>query len=56
MTITDWVPRHIRPYSVALYRQVRGDALALARRTSTEATSLDYLAQVEASLAARSQA
>jgi hypothetical protein len=31
--------------SVALYRQLRGDALV--RRTSAEAASLDYLAQVE---------
>jgi hypothetical protein len=41
--------------SVALYWQLRGDAPALARRTGAEDTSLDYLAQIEASLAARSQ-
>jgi hypothetical protein len=40
--------------SVALYRQLRGDALALVWRTSAEAASLDYLAQIEAGLPARS--
>lgn len=34
--------------SAALYRQLRGDAPALVRRTSAEAASLDYLAQIEA--------
>jgi len=34
--------------SAALYRQLRGDDSALVRRTSAEAASLDYLAQIEA--------
>jgi hypothetical protein len=34
--------------SVAFYRQLRGDAPALVRRTSAEAASLDYLTQIEA--------
>ena len=38
--------------SVALYRQLRGDTPALVRRTSAEAASLDYLAQIEARLPA----
>jgi hypothetical protein len=33
--------------------QLRGDALTLVWRTSAEAASLDYLAQIEASLPAR---
>jgi len=33
-----------------LYRQLRGDTPALVRRTSAEAASLDYLAQIEARL------
>ena len=36
--------------SVALYRQLRGDTPELVRRISTEAASLDYLAQIEARL------
>ena len=39
--------------SVALYRQLRGDASALAWRTGAEAASLDYLAQIEARLPVR---
>jgi hypothetical protein len=35
-----------------LYRQLRGDASALARHSSAEASSLDYLAQMEARLPA----
>jgi hypothetical protein len=34
--------------SAALYRQLRGDDSTLVRRTSAEAASLDYLAQIEA--------
>src|SRR5437764_1071184 len=34
--------------SVALYRQLRGDAPALVWRAGAEAASLDYLAQIEA--------
>ena len=40
--------------SVALYRQLRGDASALVWRTGAEAASLDYLAQIEARLPVRS--
>ena len=36
--------------SADLYRRIRGDASALVRRTSAEASSLDYLAQIEARL------
>ncbi len=39
--------------SVALYRRLRDDTSALVRRTSAEAAGLDYLAQIEARLPAR---
>jgi hypothetical protein len=38
--------------SAALYRQLRGDTPELVRRTSAEAASLDYLAQIEERLPA----
>jgi nucleotidyltransferase-like protein len=38
--------------SVRLYRQLRGDAAGLVRRTSAEDASLGYLAQIEARLPA----
>jgi hypothetical protein len=41
--------------SVALYRQLRGDASALVWRTSAEAVAVDYLTEIEARLPARSQ-
>jgi Nucleotidyltransferase domain len=49
-TVGDHTPRGCAAAlraSVALYRQLRGDAPALVRRTSAEAASLDYLAQIE---------
>jgi Nucleotidyltransferase domain len=56
-TVGDHTPRGCAAAlraSVALYRQLRGDAAGLVRRTSAEAASLDYLAQIEARLPARS--
>ena len=38
--------------SARLYRQLRSDDAGLVRRTSAEAASLDYLAQIEARLPA----
>ena len=49
-TVSDHTPRGCAAAlraSVALYRQLRGDAPVLVRRTSAEAASLDYLAQIE---------
>ena len=49
-TVGDHTPRGCAAAlraSVALYRQLRGDAPALVRRTSAEAASLEYLAQIE---------
>jgi hypothetical protein len=39
--------------AVDLYRRLRGDAAGLVRRASAEAASLDYLAEIEARVAAR---
>jgi hypothetical protein len=36
--------------SVGLYRQLRGDAPGLVRRTHAETAVMDYLAQIEARL------
>ena len=52
-TIGDHTPRGCAAAlraAARLYRQLRGDDPGLARRTSAEAASLDYLTQIEAQL------